>query len=782
LFRSNEPRYPISLAVSLCLLVCSVRVFAQSSREYADPKTCAGCHDAIARRYAGTGMAQSFGAVRSQTGSRQLTDAAFYHAASAENISVTVRDGAAQMERHQSGFDGSIANIIKVSIDYWFGSGNHARSYFSRTNRGELTELPITWYSEHGGYWAMSPGYDSASHGGFSRKATYRCMFCHNAYPDMAPGADRMDNGTKFPEDLPSGIDCQRCHGPGLGHVNAAIAGRPAAELKSLIVNPAGLPAERRDEVCLQCHLEPTSMSLPAYLPVYGRGVFSYGPGQPLDQYIRFFDHAPATGHDDKFEFSGAPYRLRMSKCFTASQGALTCITCHDPHEPEKSRSIARASAACVSCHRDRIATLTLASGQPHPVSGDCVSCHMPERRPSDAIHVTIRDHYIQRDPVRAPEPIVELNSANTPPYRGEVVPYYPRLSDIYTAIAQVKSRANPEAGITSLEKAIAAVRPPNAEFYSDLADAYRHAGNSSAAIPYYKEANSRDPEYWPAWHGLGLAMAATGDLNGSLAPLRRAVSISGEDSSVVRSLASILTNTGRSADAIAALRDGVAAEPDSAELHNDLGTALYRAGDLAGAEASMREAVRLRPESAAIRLNLASLLARRKPFEQAEFEFRAAIRTDPAFADGHSGFGTALASRGMFREAREEFAAALKINPLLPNVHNNLGAVLKELGDEPEAAAEYREAIRIEPGFATARYNLAVVLESQKKLPEAGEQLLEAIRLEPRYFAAHLKLGEILIAEGKPSEALPHLRQAAGSPDRNLSARASALMKRVAP
>jgi tetratricopeptide (TPR) repeat protein len=735
-------------------------------------------------------MAQSFGAVRPDSASSQLVDTTFNHAASEESFSVTRgAAGSLQMERHQSGFDGSIANVIEANIDYWFGSGIHARSYFSRTNRGELTELPITWYSGNGGYWAMSPGYDSASHAGFSRKATYRCMFCHNAYPDMAPGADRTDNGTKFPDNLPRGIDCQRCHGPGLGHVSAAIAGRPSAELKSLIVNPARLPAERRDEVCLQCHLEPTSMSLPAYLPVYGRGVFSYVPGQPLDRYIRFFDHAPGTGNDDKFEFAGAPYRLRKSKCFAASQGALTCITCHDPHEPEKSQSVARANAACVNCHRDRIAALTtLTNGQRHPVSGECVSCHMPERHPSDAIHVTITDHYIRRDPGRSPEPIVELNSANTPPYRGEVVAYYPRLApdddarDLYAALAQVRNRANLDAGISRLEKAIAAVRPANAEFYSDLADAYRHAGNSAAAIPYYREANSRDPEYWPAWHGLGLAMAATGDLNGSLSPLRRAVSASGEDSSVIGSLASILTRMGRSADAIAALRDGVAAEPESAGLHNDLGTALLRAGDLAGAENSMREAVRLRPESAAIRLNLASLLARRGPFEEAEFEFRAAIRTDPSFADGHSGFGTALASRGMFREARDEFGAALRIDPLLPNVHNNLGAVLRELGNDSEAAAEYREAIGIEPGFATARYNLAVVLESQKKLPEAGEQLLEAIRLEPRYYAAHLKLSEILITEGKPLEALSHLRQAARSPDRNLSERAAALMKRVAP
>lgn len=653
------------------ILLCAANLHAQS---YADPSTCDGCHDAIARQYARTGMAQTFGAVRPDA---QLKDATFSHAASAETISVAhAPDGSARMERHQSGFDGSLTNVISAKIDYWFGSGNHARSYFGRTSRDELIELPLTWYSEKGGYWAMSPGYDSAAHAGFSRKATNRCMFCHNAYPNMPPGADRMDGGTKFPVTLPQGIDCQRCHGPGLSHVNSATAGRPAAEVKSLIVNPASLPGERRDEVCMQCHLEPTTTSLPAYLPVYGRGIFSYVPGEPLAQYIRYFDHAPNTGHDDKFEFSGAPYRLRKSACFTASAGALTCITCHDPHQPDKAESLARANRACVNCHP------SLSARPSHTAPSACVTCHMPERRPSDAIHVTITDHYIRRNPGRALEPAVELNTANTRPYRGEVIPYYPpATNDVYTQIAQVRNRANLEAGIQRLQKVVDETRPANAEIYVDLADAWRHAGNSAAAIPLYREASSRDAEYWPALHGLGLALAATGDLTGSLAPLRKAVALSGGDSAVIRSLAAILTNMGRQDEALTALRDGIAAEPDSAELQNDLGTVLLRAGDLAGAEKSIREAVRLRPEAATMRLNLATVL----------------------------------------------------MQPL-------------------------------------------------SNLREAEAQLTEAIRLAPEYYGAHLKLGEIFLTTQRPAEALPHLRQAAGSPDTDLAEQAKALMKRTAP
>ena len=42
------------------------------------------------------------------------------------------------------------------------GSGNHARTYLHPTERGELIELPLAWYSENNGTWAMNPGHDRA--------------------------------------------------------------------------------------------------------------------------------------------------------------------------------------------------------------------------------------------------------------------------------------------------------------------------------------------------------------------------------------------------------------------------------------------------------------------------------------------------------------------------------------------------------------------------------------------------------------------------------------------
>ena len=80
------------------------------------------------------------------------------------------------------------------------------------------------------------------------------------------------------------------------------------AAIRNAIVNPARLTSERRIEVCLQCHLETTTLRLPGSLVRYGRGVFSYQPGEPLGAYALYFDHAPGKGHDDKFEFVSAAY------------------------------------------------------------------------------------------------------------------------------------------------------------------------------------------------------------------------------------------------------------------------------------------------------------------------------------------------------------------------------------------------------------------------------------------------------------------------------------------
>ena len=157
------------------------------------------------------------------------------------------------------------------------GSGNHARTFLHRSPDGRLLQMPVSWYAERGGYWAMSPGYDRPAHLDFRRVIDAGCMSCHNGYPRTPVEDDGA--GPKFGEALPEGIDCQRCHGPGQAHVDASKANALDAARRA-IVNPAKLDRERQLETCMQCHLEPTSTPLPFQIRRYEHPPFAFSPGQ----------------------------------------------------------------------------------------------------------------------------------------------------------------------------------------------------------------------------------------------------------------------------------------------------------------------------------------------------------------------------------------------------------------------------------------------------------------------------------------------------------------------
>jgi hypothetical protein len=286
---------------------------------YVDPKLCAACHADQWETFRRTGMGRSFyRATSAQMGEHFGNGGPFYHQPS-DRYYQMIRPGDQFFERRcQKNAGGVETNVVEVSIDYVMGSGNHARTYLHRTAQNRLVQLPVGWYADG---FAMSPGYDRPDHLDFRRKIGYDCFFCHNAYPANLAGQDGADADPVYPGQLAEGIDCQRCHGPGSGHVEAAQHKAPGEEVRQAIVNPARLPAERQLEICMSCHLETTSFVLPASIQRYERGSFSFRPGEPLGNFMLHFDHAQGTGHDDKFEIVSAAYRLRQSRCFQASAG-----------------------------------------------------------------------------------------------------------------------------------------------------------------------------------------------------------------------------------------------------------------------------------------------------------------------------------------------------------------------------------------------------------------------------------------------------------------------------
>jgi predicted CXXCH cytochrome family protein len=668
---------------------------------YAEASSCAECHEDIARTYALTGMGRSVTPIRS--GAQGLADVStnnrLHHAASNRYYTMIERDGRLYQRRHEIGFDGNETNVLDVEAHYIIGSGNHARTFVHRGADGRLRQLPVTWYTDRGGYWAMSPGYDRPAHLDFRRLIVEDCMSCHNDYPATV---QNDGNGPRFSEPLPSGIGCQRCHGPGQAHVNAARSGDRVAARRT-ITNPANFDRDRQLETCLQCHLETTSSPLPFQIRRYEQPAFSYTPGKPLADYFIRFDHAPGTGWDDKFGVAGQAYRLRKSACFLQSR--MTCGTCHDPHESPRGQAAERHYVSvCQSCHTDvhragvpRVSGIASGASGPTPT---CLDCHMPKRRTDDVVHVVMTDHYIQRKiaggTLLAPRTETGFEHSD---YRGEVVPYYPATlpstpeNELYVALAQVQQGSNLRAGIQRLEAAIARHKPARADFYYELARAYAKTSNHEAVIRWCDEALGRDSGFAPALKELAGAAIALGRMPQAAGALERAVGIHPKDADALADLGNVYLQQNQLDAAEKALQQALMLDPMLSRANNTRGLTALRKGQAEAAERFFRAAILHQPDLAEAQNNLGNLLAGRKAYAEAAYHFEQATRADPAYAEARHSYGLTLALMQNYPKAITELREAVKLSRQPAAVRVDLGDVLATMGRRGEARREYQRA-----------------------------------------------------------------------------------------
>ena len=703
--------------------------------EYVDSRLCARCHSQIYENYRQTGMAKSlFKPAPANTIEDYKGNTQFYHSLSDTHFSMIFRDQAYYQRRWQIGSDGKETNVEEMKIDYVMGAGDHSRSYLHRTARGTLIELPLGWYTERGGYWAMSPGFDS-SHPQTRRLVSYGCVFCHDAYPQVPAGSDVPDADPVFTGNLPEGIDCQRCHGPGGQHIRAAQAGAEFSEIKSRIVNPARLSSKLQMELCMQCHLEPTSGNFPALVRRFNRGIFSYIPGQPLEDYLLYFDHAPNTGHDDKFEFVSAAYRLRKSRCFLESKGALTCLSCHDPHRklPTGEEAASYYSAQCRHCHEPVISTL-VAQGK-HPAAANCASCHMPKRRTEDVVHALITDHFIQRKvPMRDLQAeLSERHLTDAEEYHREVVPYYPSPlattseNSRYLAVAQVAHQNNLEKGVADLAREMNQHPPREEEFYIALGDALKNSGNSKAAVGAFEQAVQIKPESVTALRSLAASLKTSGNVSRSEQILNQALDLAPLDGSTWNQYAMLEADLGRTGRAIEKLQKALALNPDLPEGDLNLATLFVQKAQLEPAEIALKRALSIDPYDAAAYDLMGRVLTGKNETSMALNSFQKAAHLRPDYGPYLYNYALALAGAQRLEEARTQAQAAVNADPTLAEGHALLGGLFAKNQRLAEAVSEYQQAVKLEPGFSRAHLDLGLLLVTQGDLRSATEHLRKA-------------------------------------------------------
>ena len=603
---------------------------------YVTDATCGSCHAKIAASYADVAMAQSFYRPAAAKVIEDFANPAYFHAPSGRHYRMELRGDDYWFHRHRQAADGSQLDVFEVKVDWIVGSGNHSRVYLYQVPDGAMFQLPLAWYSQDQ-KWAMAPGFEFADHKGVMRPVERRCMACHNAYPDVPAGSDRVGMPEHFPTDLPQGIGCQRCHGPGAEHVQLALDAEVSGdvttiEIRDSIVDPGNLPAERSYDICKSCHLQPT-VSIGAQLR-FGRGAYAFRPGEVLSAHQSTMDIVDGLRElRERFDINHHPYRMEQSACFIESQGALGCLSCHDPHSkvaPEQRAAHYR--QVCLECHQIDDAGLPVMqrAGASHPVLSadpDCTTCHMPARRTQDVIEVTMTDHLIQRTPGAA-DPVARIAKEQA------------ELREIH------------------LFDSAAELGQDGRKIVNRMAILGYTGGRADYAAEDLHGVLRREPgdDYEP-WLKLAESFVALGDLDG----------------------------------ATEAVQQVLARDPSNVQGREFAAIVRFRGGDPAGAIADLVAIQAEYPLYARLQFNIAAMQAALGENAAAMTGARSTLEQSPTFWPAWQLIGKLLAAQGDNAGAAEAFYHALAIEPGAPAARAGLVAALDALGRGAEADA-YRQ------------------------------------------------------------------------------------------
>ena len=261
-------------------------------------------------------------------------------------------------------------HLLIKKVNYKIGSGQHTNSHLFEIN-GYVHQMPYTYYTQDE-IADLPPGFEDGGNSRFSREIGLECMSCHNAHSNH-----EEESLNKYSQ-IPQGIDCERCHGPGEEHVKRKLAGEIIDTSKYIdysIVNPAKLALDLQFDVCQRCHLQGTSILAP------GKSFESFKPGMHLEDVMDTY--LPRYEDDHSFIMASHADRLKQSSCFKNSE--ITCISCHNPHKSVTTLKTDYFDNKCMQCHNICEDEQTQ----------DCASCHMPKSSSTDIMHVSITDHKI---------------------------------------------------------------------------------------------------------------------------------------------------------------------------------------------------------------------------------------------------------------------------------------------------------------------------------------------------------------------------------------------------
>jgi Flp pilus assembly protein TadD len=525
---------------------------AQSApNSYVGSKACYGCHSAIYRSFQKTDMGHSM----SPASEWKIDDLPAAATLSQPGTSHTYSVSHNASGWHQSETEPGVFSV-EHQLEYTVGSGVNGFTFLIR--RGDyLFQAPLSYYSRTG-KWDFSPGYEQVDLG-FSRVVPEECINCHAGRAAPLPNRPGAYADPAFQQ---LAIGCENCHGPGESHVKSL--GKQAGT----IVNPAKLTPRLGENICLNCHQAgDTRVAQP------GKTYQDFHPGQWLFDTAVILKQPARTTEQQDADLLEHFAAMQASRCFRASNGKLSCLTCHDPHlQPRQPEAVSYFRAKCLTCHSEQSCHLPLKVRAAQTPADDCAGCHMPKRQVQQISHSALTNHRI---PARAGEPLPVLSQAET---------------DGVVIVDPPARRAIQLSKITLLRA------------YEELA--LKSADYQRRYLDLLNELSKTQPEDPFVQASLGHQAFAEDRSEEAVAHLKLALPLN--NPGVFLELGQALAKLGRGEESIEYLKKGIAMEPYNAVMQKTLILQYINAKSYADARILMEQYVAAFPEDSLMRTLLA--------------------------------------------------------------------------------------------------------------------------------------------------------------------------------
>ena len=496
------------------LISSSANSPAESARDqYVGNQACAQCHLSIYESYQRIPMAHASGLA-----AENFIPADFTHAESGVHYRIYRDQGSEWLS-----FDRNGTNPVhgKRQLLYYIGSGRRGLTYLYADD-GFLFESPINWYGDKH-LWDMTPAYLNAREIPLNLPAHTSCLHCHVS--GMRPPLDGSENRYRMPVLSQSGVGCERCHGPGAAHIKGGG-----------IVNPAKLSPERRDAVCMQCHMEGRVSVERA-----GRHIYEFRPGDSLADFVRYYVTPSSLGLAAVSQVEA----LAQSGCKKASGDAMSCTSCHDPHSsPSTEEQVLYFRGKCLACHSADF------GAKHYPEQKDCAACHMPRSGATNIAHTQVTDHRIPRTPLLKTQVFENAGASGN---KLELAPFPDSreaeddLRDLALAWEQLANsgEAGARARAEEMLERSASRFPHDPVTLSALGYEQQRNGKIAEAKTSYQRALAFDPDLIDAATNLGVIEAQSGNLEVAMKLWRDAFERSPGRSGIGMNLARLLCLSG---------------------------------------------------------------------------------------------------------------------------------------------------------------------------------------------------------------------------------------------